>query len=155
MKSYYLLLVVITIIAIGITGCKSPQVLSDNIDDKEVEDSVFSARQDTVRVQSYADDALPGDPAAAELVEYYTVQIGAYEHPTNAEKVYRLAQQRFNLETNTEYDANDRLYKITVGKFINYEQARTFCDRIMREYSNEYSDAWVVEIAQRQRRQLQ
>lgn len=146
---------ILTGIVIVISGCKSPEVVSDKVDDSAVEESVFSARQDTVRVQSYTDGTLPEYADVDELTEYFTVQIGAYEDPMNAEQVYRKAQQRFNFETNTEFDAEKGLYKITVGKFINYDQARAFCDRIMREYSIDYYDAWVVEITQRQRRKLQ
>jgi len=153
-RSKYFVTIVL-VIMIAIAGCKSPAVVSDTVDDDEVEESIFSARQDTVRVQTYREDIETTERDIAGLVEYYTVQIGAYKQPMNAERIYRKAQQRFNLETNTEYDLTEELYKITVGKFANYEQARAFRDRIMRDYPTEYIDAWIVEITQRQRRKLQ
>lgn len=136
-------------------GCKSPSVISDPVDEDTIEESIFSARQDTVKIQTYPEALSENDRQGEATTEYYTVQIGAYVHAMNAERVYREAQQRFNLETNTSYDATEELYKITVGKFTNYEQARAFCDRIMREFSTDYKDAWVVEITQRQRRKIQ
>lgn len=140
---------------IAAAGCKSPQVVSDTVNDTQVEQSIISARQDTVRIQPYREIPETAERDVTEHTEYFTVQIGAYSQPLNAERTFRTAQQRFNLETNTEYDSINELYKITVGKFTNYEQARAFRDRIMRDYPTEYYDAWVVEITQRYRRKLQ
>jgi hypothetical protein len=138
-----------------LTGCKTPAVISETVDEERIEESIFSARRDTVRIQTYEEDSDVYEREMSGLYEYFTVQIGAFKDPINAERVYRKAQQQFNFETNTDYDSVEELYKITVGKFINYEQARSFCDRIMRDFPKDYHDAWVVEITQRQRRQIQ
>jgi hypothetical protein len=157
MKRIYLhplLYVLLAVTALALTGCKSPAVLTDDADDDAMEDSYFSARQDTVRVQSYVDDTGTAERTPAEPGRYFTVQLGAYKQPANAEQAYRNAMRRFSLETNTEYDPADELYKITVGIFADYDTARTFCDRIIRDYPSDYADAWVVEITQRQRRKI-
>ncbi len=147
-----LLISIFSMVIISIAGCKSPEVVSDWVDHNDVEESVIAARQDTVKAQSHTGGTQPIDTSVKETVEYFTVQIGAYENTENAEQVYRIAQQRFNYETISEFDAFDGLYKITVGKFPTYDQARTFCDRIMREFSGEYYDAWVVGVIQREQR---
>jgi hypothetical protein len=151
-----LLAVVVGICVLSLlTGCKTPAVISESVDEESIEESIFSARKDTVRIQTYEEDSDVHEREMSGLYEYFTVQIGAFKDPSNAERIYRRAQQRFNLETNTDYDSAEGLYKITVGKFMNYEQARSFCDRIMRDFPKDYHDAWVVEITQRQRRQIQ
>jgi len=146
------LISIISAVIIAIAGCKSPEVVSDWVDHNDIEESVIAARQDTVKAQSHTGGTQPVDTSVEETVEYFTVQVGAYENTENAEQVYRIAQQRFNRETINEFDAFDGLYKITVGKFSNYDQARTFRDRIMREFAGEYYDAWVVGVTQREQR---
>lgn len=150
----YIVLLVFTMLFL-IVGCKSPAVVSETVEADKVEESIFAARQDTVKIQAFTEAPLVVDRAVEEIGAFFTVQIGAYKQPLNAEQVNRQAQQRFNLETSTNYDATDELYKITVGQFTNYGQARTFCDRIMREFPSDYYDAWVVEISNRQRRTIQ
>lgn len=135
-------------------GCKSPAVVTDDVSEAEIEASIIAARQDTVRIQTYDEELALTDRDIPQLVPHYSVQIGAYRRPENAERAFRIARQRFNLETNTEYDTESALYKITVGNFPTYDQAREFRDRIVREYPREYYDAWIVEITQRQRRKL-
>jgi hypothetical protein len=136
-------------------GCKSPAVVTDTVDDSRVEESIFAARQDTVKIQAFQEGEEIEGADAADPATFFTVQIGAFKQPMNAERAHRRAQQRFHLETSTEYDVLEELYKITVGKFLNYEQARAFCDRIVRDFPRDYNDAWVVELSQRQRRPVQ
>jgi len=138
-----------------IAGCKSPAVVSETVDAETIEESIFSARQDTVKVQTYSEDILIAERDVEETDVLYTVQIGAYIQPLSAEQISRIARQRFDLEINTNFDTSDELYKITVGKFNNYEQARAFRDRIMYDFPADYHDAWVVKISNRQRRIIQ
>jgi hypothetical protein len=153
MKNRVLPATILTITLLVIfPGCKSPAVVTDSVDDSLVEESIFAARQDTVKIQVFEEGEEIASPDATEHETFFTVQIGAFKQPMNAERAHRTAQQRFHLETSTEYDALEEIYKITVGKFLNYEQARAFCDRIMRDFPRDYNDAWVVELSQRQRR---
>ncbi len=155
MKRICFLWIHIFLLVMIIAGCKSPAVVSETVDADKVEESIFAAQQDTVKVQTYTEETLSLDSEVEEIDVFYTVQIGAYEQPLSAEQINRKAQQRYALDISSNFDASDELYKITIGKFSNYEQARAFRDRIMHEFPADYYDAWVVKISNRQRRTIQ
>jgi cell division septation protein DedD len=160
-----------------VTGCKSPAVVSDKVKESEIEESISAYRQVIVEVQQGTEEVQPTieeiepvgeetEPIGEEIepipesvqtaesgiqraTEYYSVQIGAFEEQLNAEQAFQRARQLFDLEAINEYDPVEQLFKITVGKFTLYEDAQIYRDRIMRDYPYEFSDAWIVDMAQR------
>ncbi len=79
----------------------------------------------------------------------YSVQLGAYKMPDNAERIASLARERFRLNVYTSYDKNDNLYKVMLGDFASKDDARAFRDSMVQQYPLDYRDAWVSENAGR------
>lgn len=162
-----------------LTECKSPAVISETVKDDEIEESVSAYRQVIVEVQPTNEEAEPitevivevqpsteqiqpiaeavqtPDPGIHRTIEYYSVQVGAFIEPLNAEEALRKIRQRFDLEASNDYDPVEQLYKITIGTFTLYEDAQMFRDRIMRDYPGQYIDAWIVDMARRKHKTIQ
>ena len=79
----------------------------------------------------------------------FSVQIGAYKMPDNAERVASLAKERFVTNVYTIPDKASDLYKVMVGDFSLKEDARKFRDDMAQKYPGDYKDAWVSEIIQK------
>ena len=77
----------------------------------------------------------------------FTVQLGAYQSEEGAATVASLARTRFSQKVYTVLDESDRLYKVMLGVFDSKDLAREFRDSIVRQYPQEYRDAWVSELA--------
>ena len=77
----------------------------------------------------------------------FTVQLGAFQSGEGASAVADLARSRFAREVYTVRDARDGLYKVMLGVFDTKELARTFRDSIVRQFPQEYNDAWVSDLA--------
>jgi len=76
----------------------------------------------------------------------FTVQLGAYQTEDAARSVASVAGSRFTRQLYTVYDPTDRLYKVMLGMFDTKDQARQFRDTIVRQYADDYRDAWVSEL---------
>ncbi len=79
----------------------------------------------------------------------YSVQIGAYKMPDNADRIASLAKERFNLNVYTSVDKADNLYKVMIGDFNSKDEARNFRDEMARQFPSDYKDAWVSENSQK------
>ena len=79
----------------------------------------------------------------------YSVQIGAYKMPDNADRIASLAKERFNLNVYTTLDKVDNLYKVMIGDFNSKDEARNFRDEMARNFPSDYKDAWVSENPQK------
>ncbi len=77
----------------------------------------------------------------------YSVQLGAYKMPDNADRIASLARERFGLKVYSIYDKADNLYKVMVGDFAVKDDARAFRDRMVMQFPTDYKDAWVSENA--------
>jgi hypothetical protein len=130
-------------------GCKAPEVIIE-----KPPESIFTAREDTVKIQSLKE--IETDRTTASEISdgfYFAVQLGAYQQPLNAERTRRLAQERFTeTESNTEFDPESGLYKITIGNFNTYQEACIFRERIIQRYPADYTDAWIVSIKHKPRK---
>ncbi len=76
----------------------------------------------------------------------FTVQLGAYQTEDAARAVASVAGSRFTRQIYTVYDTTDRLHKVMLGMFDTKDQARQFRDTIVRQYADDYRDAWVSEL---------
>lgn len=79
----------------------------------------------------------------------YSVQIGAYKMPDNADRIALLVKERFNLNVYTSLDKMDNLYKVMIGDFNSKDEARNFRDEMARKFPSDYKDAWVSENPQK------
>lgn len=77
----------------------------------------------------------------------FTVQLGAFQSEEGAAAVASLAKSRFSREVYTVLDEHDGLFKVMLGAFDTKDLARSFRDTIVRQYPQEYRDAWVSELA--------
>lgn len=75
----------------------------------------------------------------------YSIQLGAYKMPDNADRIGAFAKERFDMNVYTSYDETDKLYKVYLGDFETKDAARTFRDVIASKYPEDYKDAWVSE----------
>jgi hypothetical protein len=88
------------------------------------------------------------DQPAQELPKgKFTVQLGAFQSQEGASSVASLAKTRFSKDVYTILDDQDGLFKVMLGAFDTKDLARAFRDTIVREYPQEYKDAWVSELA--------
>lgn len=78
----------------------------------------------------------------------FTVQVGAYKMPDNADRIAALAKERFTRPVYTFLDKADNLYKVMIGDFLTKDDARKFRDDMVQKYPSDYNDAWVSENAQ-------
>ncbi|MBI1806301.1 MAG: SPOR domain-containing protein [Ignavibacteria bacterium] len=79
----------------------------------------------------------------------FSVQIGAYKMPDNADRIASLAKDRFGKNVYTTIDKNDNLYKVMIGDFMTKEEARGFRDEMVQKFPSDYKDAWVSENSQK------
>jgi hypothetical protein len=77
----------------------------------------------------------------------FTVQLGAFQSQEGASSVASLAKTRFSRDVYTILNDKDGLFKVMLGAFDTKDLARAFRDTIVREYPQEYKDAWVSELA--------
>lgn len=75
----------------------------------------------------------------------FSVQIGAYKMPDNADRIASLAKERFNMKVYTLVDRADNLYKVMIGDFNTKDEARDFRDEMASKFPGDYKDAWVSE----------
>lgn len=76
----------------------------------------------------------------------YMVQIGAFREAQHATAVQTLARERFELPVVNDYNAQRKLYQVRVGFFETEAEALDFRARLIKEYRNDYWDAWAVQI---------
>lgn len=74
------------------------------------------------------------------------VQIGAFKDPHNASKVQVSARNRYHMPVLNDYDIAHGYYQIRIGFFESEDAARALCERLQKEYPNDYKDSWVVQL---------
>lgn len=77
----------------------------------------------------------------------FTVQLGAYQSEEGAAGVAALSRSRFTKEVYTVFNSVDGLFKVMLGVFDSKDAARNFRDTIVRQYPDDYRDAWVSELS--------
>ena len=79
----------------------------------------------------------------------FSVQIGAYKMPDNADRIASLAKERFGKNVYSMIDKIDNLYKVMIGDFTTKDEARSFRDEMVQKFPSDYKDAWVSENSQK------
>jgi len=98
----------------------------------------------TDRPQGSRDTTIAESPEQEPI--RFGVQIGAYRQSDVAEQIAQLARTRFLNKVYSVYDAENSVTKILIGDFVSKDEARRFRDLIMKQFPEDYKDAWVSEI---------
>ncbi len=77
----------------------------------------------------------------------FTVQLGAFQSEDGAQKIAALTRSRFTKDVYTVFNDTDGLYKVMLGIFDTKDEARAFRDTIVRQFPDDYMDAWVSDLA--------
>lgn len=105
----------------------------------------FEMRTDTVSAVPSTDTKEP-DSLALLARFLFSVQIGAFKDPQNADLVQRKARSRFQLPVMNEFDAQANLYQIRVGLFDDRDGAEALRQAMQTQYPKEYTDCWIVQV---------
>ncbi|MBI3193529.1 MAG: SPOR domain-containing protein [Ignavibacteriae bacterium] len=76
----------------------------------------------------------------------YAVQVGAFKVTETADQIASLAKTRFSIQVLTLLDKETGLTKVLVGSFTTKAEARTFRDKLLQQYPDDYKDAWTTEL---------
>jgi len=112
-----------------------------------VEKKVDTLKVDVKNTQkpAYEEKETPLPVANVMPTGNFSVQIGAYKMPDNADRIASLAKERFNLKVYIIVDRADNLYKVMIGDFNTKDEARNFRDEMASKFPGDYKDAWVSE----------
>jgi cell division septation protein DedD len=104
----------------------------------------FQMSTDTVDVLRRG-ERIAGVPADPEPGTMYSVQIGAYREPANAEAAEALARQRFAHPVLRHSDASG-LVHIRVGRFSTRQGAEELRSEMKGSFPRDYVDCWIVQL---------
>lgn len=104
----------------------------------------FQSTTDTVAVTSTG--RAPANAPGKEPQIRFMVQIGAFKNARLAASVQARARERYRMPVLNDYYLNAGLYQIRIGFFETREAAMEFRARMLKEYREEYKDAWVVQL---------
>ena len=105
----------------------------------------FETKTDTVAMEKSALDSARSHQSL-DLQVRYMVQIGAFKDPQYASTVQTTARTRYHIPALNDYNTALGLYQIRIGFFETKADAYAFRQRMLREYPNDYKDAWVVQL---------
>ncbi len=89
----------------------------------------------------------PPPPESPEkvAVEYFSIQIGAFEKKENALQFAYNAKHLIKEDIYNFYDKAKLIYRVVVGKFTSKESATEYRDQFVKKYPG-YSNAWVIDV---------
>lgn len=105
----------------------------------------FETKTDTVAMEESRLDSARSHQSP-DLQVRYMVQIGAFKDPQYASTVQTTARARYHIPALNDYNTALGLYQIRIGFFETKADAYAFRQRMLREYPNDYKDAWVVQL---------
>jgi hypothetical protein len=105
----------------------------------------LKATTDTLRTIPVPEDVAAGKVSSLPHTRY-AVQIGAFKNPRNASAVQKRVREQLSQPALNDYDQARGFYRIRLGPFDSKESAQEFCKRLRRDFGQEYSDSWVVEL---------
>ncbi len=107
----------------------------------------FKSRQDTIRASVVVKSkSSPYSRIKIERPEHpvFTVQIGAFGRASNALRAQKKAKARFvDQPVFNNYVRGAKLYRVSVGRYEDRQDAFAFRDRIKRTFPQEYSQCWI------------
>jgi cell division protein FtsN len=105
----------------------------------------FETKTDTVAMEKSQLDSARSHQSL-DLQVRFMVQIGAFKDPQYASTVQTTARARYHIPALNDYNTALALYQIRIGFFETKADAYAFRQRMLREYPNDYKDAWVVQL---------
>lgn len=107
----------------------------------------FKSKQDTVRASLVVKSkSSPTARANIERPEHpvFTIQIGAFGRASNALRAQKKARVRFaDQPVFNNYVKNAKLYRVSVGRYEDRQDAFALRDKIKRTFPQEYSQCWI------------
>ncbi len=103
--------------------------------------------QDTVRAATARKTrpAVKSAPLVKPPNAMYTVQVGAFRRASNALGLQRTVKKQFSAEpVFNDYHASDKLYRVTVGKFVKRSEAAALRRRLIASDPTAYEQCWVT-----------
>jgi len=74
----------------------------------------------------------------------YTVQIGAFTQASKALSTQKTAKGRFTYQpVFNKYIKSAKLYRVSIGRYENREDAFALADTMKEQYPGEYSKCWI------------
>jgi hypothetical protein len=107
----------------------------------------FKSRQDTVRASVVTKSKSSSHPLIRIIRPehpVYTVQVGAFGHVSNALRAQKKAKEHFAYQPvfNT-YVKRAKLYRVSIGRYENRNDAFVLCDSLQHAYPVEYKQCWI------------
>jgi len=108
-------------------------------------DTILVEKQSTERPGYQPPTPPPASVPRGMPTGKFSVQVGAYKMPDNADRIVALAKERFAKSVYIYQDNLDNLYKVLIGDFSSKDEARRFRDEMAQQFPADYKDAWVSE----------
>jgi hypothetical protein len=107
----------------------------------------FKSKQDTVRaslIKKRESSVYPHIIIERPEHPIYTVQIGAFAQASNALRTQKKAKGRFTHQpVFNKYVKSAKLYRVSVGRYEDRENAFALADTMKEQYSKEYNRCWI------------
>ncbi len=107
----------------------------------------FKSRQDTIRASIVVKSKSSlASRAKIERPEHpvFTIQIGAFGHASNALRAQKKAKARFSDQpVFNNYVKGAKIYRVSVGRYEDRQDAFALRDKIKRTFPEEYSQCWI------------
>jgi cell division septation protein DedD len=129
------------------TPAENPPPVMNPTDNKKIDTLKVDVKD--ITKPAYEPKEVPPPPPGKMPTGNFSVQIGAYKMPDNADRIASLAKERFSMTVYTVVDRADNLYKVMIGDFNSKDEARNFRDEMANKFTSDYKDAWVSENPQK------
>jgi cell division septation protein DedD len=107
----------------------------------------FKSRQDTVLASIVTKSKSSSHPLIKIIRPehpVYTVQVGAFGQVSNALQAQKKAKEHFtNQPVFNTYIKRAKLYRVSIGRYENRDDAFALCDSLKQEYPDEYKRCWI------------
>jgi len=107
----------------------------------------FRSRQDTVRASLVKKSKSPSRPLIIIVRPehpFYTVQVGAFGHVSNALRAQKKAKDYFpNQPVFSNFINHAKLYRVSIGRYENRTDAFALSDSLQQQYPREYKRCWI------------
>lgn len=150
---YTLVSSIILIGLLALTGCKSSQEnmhASYEAAKEKPQTSVYVVEEVTpvekavvIEVEEPVAPKEKLTTISGPSVNTYSVVIGSFSNRTNATSLKERMESRGYSPTLAQNERN--MYRVILATFEMKSDARTFRDRIKRDYAPEFSDIWILE----------
>jgi cell division protein FtsN len=134
--------------ALGSCGPSQETVQEPPIRTPEVKETkppvVVETQTDTVAVVRRPPTESPTSSAADSVVQTrFYIQIGSFRNARHATKSQMKARERFPGMVTNEFRQKNGLYRIRLGSFPSFDEARKFRRGMVKQFPQEYESSWI------------